>query len=110
MILTSKYIVYRPDAFLWVGLCDSFMHAFSTWSHLPDPDSWFIGRAVEYQLIVKGRGKWVKFDNARPWRKGISMPYRGPLTEDDIQLRRMRAINERKRRIRIRTDKLFGAE
>lgn len=95
----GQYIVYRPTDYIWVGPCKDFVQAFSTWLHVPDRDNWFIGRAEEHQLAIKGRGRWLKASDARPPRTERA-PYRGPLSEKDIAERERRAKRERDRRAR----------
>lgn len=63
-----KWIVYRPDSRIWVGMCVNFVHANATRRKMPEPEKWLLGCEYEHQLKIKGRGGWVHLAEPGPWK------------------------------------------
>lgn len=74
----GKWIVYNPESYLWIGECESFVHAFYVRNRRPDPQNWLIGRSTEHQLAIKGVGRWLKLQEPEQFgrKRGDGKYYR----------------------------------
>ncbi len=105
----GPWIVIKPSSKLWVGICESFVHAFITMRQLPEPELWFIARSLEHRLIIEGKGGWVHYAEPVPLRRNSNhLPYRGPLSVRDKEIREGRRLYEQAKRDSAKFGDLLG--
>ncbi len=59
---TGKWIIYRPESKLWIGECDTFIHACHNLFRQIDHERWFVGHSDTCQTIINGRD-WVRLND-----------------------------------------------
>ena len=97
----EQHILVKPEAKLWVGPCESFIHAFITMRQLPSPEKWFIAKAGEYRRITAIKSKlWFHLQKPAPMRTNSAhTQYRGPLSVKDVANREKNRLREARRRL-----------
>ena len=97
----EQYIIVKPEAKLWVGPCDNFIHAFTAGRALPDPEKWLIVKASAFRRIAGNESAlWFHLQKPKPMRGNTAhTQYRGPLSAKDVTNREKNRLREAHRRL-----------